>query len=61
MLKFKRFFKVKTGMEHVAISNIWTYLGTEPVFRFMSEIETVTEFMLGWDRMGWDGREGEGR
>ena len=46
MLRFKPFFKVKPVLEHVAILNILTYLGTEPVSRFMSEIVTLTENMI---------------
>ena len=46
MLRFKSFFKVKPILEHVAILNILTYLDTEPVSRFMSEIVTLTENMI---------------
>ena len=43
MLRFKPFLKVKPVSEHVAILNILTYLGTETISRFMSEIITLTE------------------
>ena len=33
-------------MEHFAIMNILTYLDSEPVSRFMSEIVTLTENMI---------------
>ena len=46
MLRFKPFFKVKPVLEHVAILNILTYLGTEPVFGFISEIVILTENMI---------------
>ena len=46
MLRLKHFFKVKLVLEHVAILNILAYLGKEPVFRFMSEIVTLTENMI---------------
>ena len=46
MLRFKPFLKVKLIFEHVAILNIITYLDTEPVSRFMSEIVTLTENMI---------------
>ena len=43
MLRFKLFFKVKPVLEYIVILNILTYLGTEPVSRFMSEIVSLTE------------------
>ena len=46
MLRLKPFSKVKPVLEHVAILNILTYLGTEPVARFMSEIVTLTENII---------------
>ena len=46
MLRFKPFLKVKPVLEHVAILNILTYLGTKPVSRFMSEVVTLTENMI---------------
>ena len=46
MLRFKPFLKVEAVLEHVAILNILTCLGTEPVSRFMSEIVTLTENMI---------------
>ena len=32
MLRFKLLLKVKTVLEHIAISNFLTYLGTNPFF-----------------------------
>ena len=46
MLRFKPFFKFKPVLKHVAILKILTYLGTEHVFRFTPEIETLTENMI---------------
>ena len=46
MLRFKSFLTVEPILEHVAILNILTYLGTEPVSRFMSAIVTLTENMI---------------
>ena len=46
MLRFKPFFKVNPVLEHVAILYILTYLGTETVSRFMSEIVTLTENLI---------------
>ena len=45
MLRFKPFLKVNPVFKHVAILNILTYLGTKPVFRFMTEFVTLTDFM----------------
>ena len=43
LCKFKSIFKVKPVLEHATISNIMTYLGTEPGSRFTSEIVILTE------------------
>ena len=46
MIRFKPFKKVNPDLEHVAFLKIFTYLGTEPVFRGMSELVTLTGFMI---------------
>ena len=46
MLRVKPFFKVKSVLEYVATLKILAYLGTEPVSRFMSEIEKLTENII---------------
>ena len=46
MLRFKSFLKVKPVLKLVGILKILTYLGTEPVSRFMLEIVTLKENMI---------------
>ena len=46
MLRVKHLKKVKPVLEHVAILNIFTYLGTEHVSRFMSEFVTLRENII---------------